>query len=158
MTSKPSNLTLKKWTLTLSKEAKESLLRQLRLPKSCLHSTNEFDKKPCPVGLDVCPTRVSCIGAGRNETWKNSIPSPASCLPECISQKAPNQVCWILGPHWMVISQITLQAVERTKHGVDTSSYSSLCRSPPTNLSWWCAQKIMSCTVSMQARTMKQCV
>ena len=26
--------------------------------KSCLHSTNEFDKKQCPVGLDVCPTRV----------------------------------------------------------------------------------------------------
>lgn len=47
-----------KWTLTLSKEAKESLLRQLHLPKSCFHSTNEFDKKPCPVG---CPTRAKDI-------------------------------------------------------------------------------------------------
>ena len=131
MTSKPSNLTLKKWTLTLSKEAKESLLRQLHLPKSCLHSTNEFDKKPCPVGLDVCPTRVvEFVYFTQAETKPRKIRShrqPRAFLNALLKK---HQIKFAefwdhIGPDDKPMagdSQITLQQLEKTKHGADTSS------------------------------------
>jgi len=102
--------------LTLSKEAKESLLRQLGLPKSCLHSTNEFDKKPCPVGLDVCPTRVKeFVYFMQAETKPRKIRSHRQLrafLNALLKKHKPSLLNFgttldLMTNLWLVISQIT---------------------------------------------------